>query len=370
MNKNSITLNFLQSQCRDAALGELPWEVLLSNICCWVGGDKAMLLSAQLGKPYTCTASYNHDLADVSAYNREFNGNDPRMPFSKLTLPGQTRTGQQYVLNSKIANTDYFNLVYKRADQLDSLHSVILDSPSSGRQSLSIHRSFKNELFARNELDRMEALLPHLIDAYEYSGRISGRISHTFETQDCAFLIKPDLRTVLLNGNPQKVLLGNPSFRWNGKHLRVGSKAFQRFLSLAIQRGLQGFSSKCRIQIAEPQRFEAGEYLEIMLYARPELIDWMPDANESVVLYVARKQQAQSTQNCELFADIFSLTKSEGHALSSLLKTRSLKASALNSDLSYETMRWHLKNIFLKTGYNNQEDLFSAVVDMDISNAQ
>jgi DNA-binding CsgD family transcriptional regulator len=362
------SFDILQSQCRDAALGELPWEILLRNICSWVGGDRAMMLSAEHGHPYKSTASYNHDVSNISAYNQGLNLDDPRMPLSKLTRPGQTRTGQEYVENCEISKTDYFHLISKKADQLDSLHSVILESSLTGRQAISIHRSFKNEIFGQEEVERMQGILPHLVDAYNYAIKISGKLNPRVQTQDCAFLVKSDLRAVLLSGKPELILDGNPSFGWNGEKLRIKNSAFRTFLELAFVRGSQNQSLHCRIQI--PNAHTSNTHLQILTQPKPQMIDWVANMDGSIVLYVSRVHTEFDIQQCELFAEIFQLSKSESRTLRELSQAGSLREASIRTNIRYETMRWHLKNIFAKTGYHSQEALLKAVETTDISNVR
>jgi DNA-binding CsgD family transcriptional regulator len=68
---------------------------------------------------------------------------------------------------------------------------------------------------------------------------------------------------------------------------------------------------------------------------------------------------------------VFGFTKSEKKVTKALVfnKGESSRVAAASADISYETFRWHLKNIFSKTGFKGQEDLLIAISEMDISNA-
>ncbi len=369
MRNKRFTLQYLKSQCRDAAMGELPWEILLGNICDWLEGDRAMMLSAHYGQPYSSTVSYNHDLSKILKYNKEFNGSDPRMPFSKLTMPGQTRTGQQYVRNEDIKDTEYFNVISRAGDQLDSLHSVIMDTPGSGRQAISIHRSFKNNLFELSDVDNMNALLPHLTEAYQYAVKVSGKLSTKIGSRDCALLVKPDLQSKCLSGDPFNIFSGNEFLGWNGDYLRPKNEALQKFLVLTMRRARKGVSSQCRLRVNYPSETEVNPFIQITIFPRPKLIDWLSDTEGAVMLYATRLEENTDTSNCDIFSKIYRLTKSEFRTLKALLETNDLKMAALKSEVTYETVRWHLKNIFQKTGYNKQETLLKAVIEMDLSNS-
>lgn len=369
MKHKRIDLDVLKTQCRETALGDLPWETLLANICDWLGGDRAMMMYAAHGEPYKASFSHNHDMSVLAKYNENYNGSDPRMPFSKLTRPGMTRTGQQYVPNSEIKDTDYFNVISINTDICDSVHSVIMDSPILGRQAISVRRGFKNEFFESSSTDQMQALLPYLTDAYQYSIRVSGRLDPHFKNECCCLLIDKTLRGTLLNGEPLDILADCESLGWNGEYLRPKNLALREFLSLAIQRARSGISSRCRLK-TDNYSLQAGpSFLEISVLPRPRFIDWLPDIEGKVMIHIAKASDIQQSSNAEVFRKIFKLTKSETRTLMSLLKTGDMRQAAQESNVSYETMRWHLKNIFNKTGYNKKETLLRAVSEMDLSNS-
>lgn len=370
MKKQTIDLKCLKAECRDAALGDMPWEKLLANICDWVEGDRAMMMYAAQGQPYNASFSYNHDLSVLAKYNANFNGADPRMPFSKLTLPGYTRTGQQYITNSEIEHTEYFNTISKNTDILDSVHSVILDSPLSGRQAISIHRGFKNDFFQTTHIERMQALLPHLTDAYEYAIRVTGQFSVTGVRKDVSVLVNQKLRTRVLNGDLSHILIGCDSLMWNGDFLRPKNETLRKFLSLAIEQATLGISSNCRIQISDPALSENRPYVQITVLPRPNVIDWLANVEDTVLFHICRLQQNEDSSNAEIFYKLFNLTKSECRTLDSLLSTHDLKQTSKETNVSYETIRWHLKNIFQKTGYSKQDKLLRAIIEMDLSNAE
>ena len=369
MKTHYVNLETLIKQCRGAALGDLPWDTLLSNICKWVEGDRAMMMHASHGQPYSATYSVNHDLSVLAKYNENYNGTDPRMPFSKLTPPGHTRTGQQYLPNSEIENTKYFNTISKNTNILDSVHSVIVDSPEIGRQAISIHRGFENEFFQKAHVERMQALLPHLTDAYEYAIRVAGQFTPESERTSASILVNQKLQTHILNGKLSNVLIGCEDLMWNGEFLRPKTDILKQFIFLAIQRANIGGLSNCRIQVSDPLISEIKPYIQITILPCPNVIDWLPDIKNKVMFHICRHQQNVDTSNAQIFYSLYSLTKAECRTLDSLLTTRDLKQASKKIGISYETSRWHLKNIYQKTGLSTQDTLLRAISEMDLSRA-
>ena len=248
MKDTHISLDKLKLQCREAALGHIRWDSLMSDISQWLGAERAMMLSSKENQPYTVTCSHNFDVAIVNKYNTEHNLDDPRMPFSKLTKPGQTKTGQQYLPNHKIEHSDYFHLVSRKNNIKDSIHSVLLDSPHTGRQALSFHRGFRKDFFTRVHLDKMQVLLPYLINAYQYSTSVAAQFSPD-HSNSSSMLIDNKMKTTVLNGIIQEVLLGCSDISWNGAHLRPKNSALKSFLLLAIEKAQQGQTVQCRLKL-------------------------------------------------------------------------------------------------------------------------
>src|SRR5262249_9262704 len=64
----------------------------------------------------------------------------------------------------------------------------------------------------------------------------------------------------------------------------------------------------------------------------------------------------------ELLRDRFDLTRSEARLTLRLVAGDKLQSAAVNLDISYETARGHLKNIFNKTGARRQAELVIRIV--------
>lgn len=368
-NALPINLEKFKTNCRAAAVGDYLWEDVLKDLTLWLNADRGLSLHSQNGSNYKIGLNYNHDLSASNSYNASFNLKDPRASLSKRTPVGRPKTGQQYVSNQDIKHTDYYNQIIVKTDALDSLHTVLLDTPELGRHTISIHRSFANDFFQRADVEKMQLILPDLISAFTYSAKITGLLGGKISTQSFGGLLNEKLQIQTLNGNLAQVLMGCESLTFNGEFLWPKSKALKTFFPLAFKRAIDGFTSQCKFNVEGPQISEIEPYIDISFSPRLALIDWLPSAEPSILFYATRIQQ-KSTKYIDIFAGIFELTSAEQSILKHIILCPSLRDAALASNITYETARWHLKNIYLKTGYSKQESLISAVRDMDISNAQ
>jgi len=370
MTGQTVSFKSLQDQCRSAAFGDLPWNSLLESICHWVDGDKAMFFSSSPSGSYQVPYSFNFDLSDVKRYNSGLNQCDPRLNYSKRTLEGMTKTGQQYVLNDDLKGTAYYNEVYVPKDIGDSLHSVILDSVQTGRQALSIHRSFQKEPFQSKDIEKMQALLPYLIDAYSYSVSVACHIGKKTYDKSASALINSDLLVAPLTGNLSKVLSDCELLKCSGNFLRPGNQTIKEYLSVAIGHAKHGQKSSAKLKLETGSSVLDLNYVSLTIQKIPDAIGWMNSDEDFVMIQTSIERENTFSLNAEIFAGTFKLTLAEQRLIGCLQAEDDLRLAAARCDISYETARWHVKNILQKTLYPRRQDLIRAVCELDLSNAK
>jgi len=366
--KLSISLKDVKKSCRAAAVGDYLWEDALKDVTLWLEADRGLSLHSHKGKAYSIGLNYNHDLSASGAYNKSPNLRDPREKSSKKTSVGETKTGQQYLSNQEILKTDYYNEILIKTDAMDSLHTVLMDTPILGRHAISLHRSFKNDYFQSHDIEKMQLILPDLVGAFSYSAKITGLLGSKDLRDSFGGLLNECLRIHSLSGDIGQILKGCEALRYDGNFLRPKSKALSTFFNLGFRRAIDGHTSRCQVKIDSPNFTGLHPVINISVSPRPKLIDWLPSDDPVVLLHVT-KDQEETAGDIDIFAAIFDLTSAEKNMLFEILHAGSLKDAALSASVTYETARWHLKNIYLKTGYSKQETLLRAVREMDLSNA-
>lgn len=367
--KRHLSIEEVRAQCRAAAFGDLNWNDLLETICLWVGGDKALFFSEDTNGIYKVPYSYNFDLAEVSKYNLGVNIRDPRAKHSKEALAGMTRSGQEYIRNTNLKNTDYFNEIYRPNDSCDSLHSVIMENPDTGRQALSIHRGLSKDFFEPSDIDRMQAILPHLIDAYSYSIYISGNIGPKTSNERCGVLIDKNFLVTPLTGNLEKVLSGCNSLSFHGDYLRPANETVKAFLSLAFSNAEKGKTSSAKFKLVDSHSIDETKSVKVTLQKLCNAIQWMDPERNMVMLHAVVESEENLEYHTELFAATFNLTLAETRIVECLIRKDDLRDAAKKTGIRYETVRWHVKNVLQKTLYNRRDVLLRAVRNLDLSNA-
>ena len=349
--------------CRDTALGNYRWGDLLQDVCSWVGGEKAMMMSSGRYGPYHNALSFNHDPALLARYNADYNQADPRLPFSKLTKPGECRLGQQYLTNDEIKNTDYYNEITVKGDVLDSVHGVLLDDGEFGRQAISIQRSFRSDLFAAENLRRMKFIMPHLTEAIKYSVQIA---SHYDQTPRDALigncLIDMAHNVKQLDGNIPSILERYDGMSFTSGKLRCKSAVLKKAISMAIDNALRGKETNMRLRGSGP------DHAQLRFSPQPGMLQWA-NVEQSHALLRISVQSENLKDLIDLYGNAFELSQAEQRILQAMMHHADNRGAAEALEVSYETLRWHLKNIYSKTGYSRREDLIESVRCSDLTNA-
>jgi DNA-binding NarL/FixJ family response regulator len=87
-----------------------------------------------------------------------------------------------------------------------------------------------------------------------------------------------------------------------------------------------------------------------------------PDLNRpTAVLLVTPYRNAASEPSAELIRDLFGLTEREARIAGLLTQGYDMHEAAVVLEVSVNTVKTHLRGIFVKMGYNNQAQVISAL---------
>lgn len=347
----------------------MSWDVLLGNLCTWVGGEKALFLSGTSDGRYSGTSCYNFDFGNVVAkYNNGFNSQDPRLPYSKRMTAGQSDTSQNLIPNGLLVDTEYFNEIYVPSNICDSLHSVLADNRQLGRQAISIYRGFGTDFFQTHEIERMKGIQPYIMQALEYAVWISALPRDRTEGQLCSTLLSENLRFRPIKGKLSETLDECVSLSLAGDQLIPRTDAIRDVFGIAFQKARRGLSTRMKLAVSHHDFGHKSDFIELTFRRVPMNISWMDPDDTSVMLCASRIEQDKSGDNHQLFATAFSLSPAETRLLGDLLRDSDLRKASANLGIKYETARWHLKNMLHKTRYARRYDLVHAARNLDLSN--
>ena len=348
-----MDLTTIERDCLAAALGETPWSNALASITSFVGGEKAMLLGSSKIKAYNVSVAHNHDPVHIEQYNSGYNLIDPRRGLSMQTPVGQVRLGQEYVRNEQISKTRYYADVTLVGDVKDSVHGVISDTPL-GRYTISIQRGFAKDYFDTADAERLTAVLPVLHRSFRLSQLASSlRATGTGERQIVG-LLGENFRFRSFDYADQLMLsaLDDVFINKNG-HLVCGADNLKIALEESVHRALATGSAS----------FKFGDNM-FELAQMPRHLGWAGSSDREAVLAISKDR---IEDQLSVYAKVFAFTRRETQILKEVCQTGGLREAAAGLGISYETIRWHIKNMQAKSQTDSLQQMIQRAIRADIN---
>ncbi|EDL48337.1 helix-turn-helix transcriptional regulator [Erythrobacter sp. SD-21] len=343
-----LSIELLERRCHDAATGAYAWDALLRDIGEWVGGSKGMMLGNGIVGPLRHSLDWNHDPEALALYNSHYNRFDPRARYSRLTPLHGAQLGQAYVRNESIAQTEYFEAINLGGDVKDSVHGIIANDAELGRRSLSIQRGFKEEFFNEREADRLAVILPTLERAMKDSIRVARSVAgHMSGDGYCYVVVDRARRAIFADSSTDDPFAEQGPLSLTGDLLASGNQSVDRAIEQAIDTAL--YERPVSLHLAGV-KMEFGRV--------PQALAWLAHDDHCFLAIVAQQKQAETS--ARLFATAHDFSAREGDILAILLAEDDLRLAARQCGLSYETVRWHLKNMQTKCGVSRREAMLSA----------
>tara|TARA_B100000953_G_scaffold2146_2_gene1859 strand:+ start:918 stop:1994 length:1077 start_codon:yes stop_codon:yes gene_type:complete len=347
-------------KCGEVAWGDADWPSLIAEVCRFVEGEKALLLVSDRFGVYHHSLSHRHKSEATERYNSGYNIADPRLPFSMTTAPGDARTGQQYLRNETFSDTEYFNEITVRADVMDSVHGVICDGEITGRIALSVQRGFGSDFFDTTSVKRMRAALPLLEQAVMLSAKLNLR-SGMDDGMEASCMIDGESNVRFSRSADAQALEATGIGAVSNGRLLIRQSAIADLFARAFAR--PRLDSPVRFRIAS----EPPLYCNFRLSEVPEPMRWMMAGGRCLLLTFVTTPDVPD-ELTEQFAAAYGLTARERHIVQEVASSGNLRASAEALEISYETLRSHMKNVYEKTNFRTLSDVIQAVRTGDLSN--
>jgi len=362
--KKSVRLEDLQAQCCSAAMGRIEWETLLRSICQWVEGDKAMFLRADHTGSYQVPYSFNLNHFEVEKYDTVTDQNDPHLKFSTRIIKEMAKSGQNPASNEDLKDTPLYGEIG------NSIHLLVLDTAQFGQIALSIYREIQGEPFSEVDSEKLQALLPHLIDAFHYSVSVLSSYDNTYADNNVTALVNNDLLVSPLTGNLKDLLKDCAALKYTGNFLGSDFSTIKEYLHLAVAHALNGQCSSAKLGFGKKRAVDQSKYIKLDIQKVPNSIRWASPRYNFTMARISVESKAPPSVNTEIFAKTFKLTLAEQRLIKCLQEDDNLREAASECNINYETARWHVKNILQKTFYPKRQDMIQAVRELDLSSAR
>ncbi|QRM31159.1 helix-turn-helix transcriptional regulator [Microvirga sp. VF16] len=276
------------------------------------------------------------------------------------------RKGKEIVTDADLVTADELRKLPLYSEFLPSVGfgwfaGTILMESGGANIALSLHRRAKREPFSKDDLSLLRHDLPHVRRAARLASK--ARLSYAeglvdgLERFTCgAILIDWLGRVIRLNGRAEAYL---------GEHLQIVSSRL-RSPEREANKALQDLITACTRSMIGEQDDGPNSALLHRANGLPFLLHSYPVARAACDIFQGARAILLITDPTEdrtlaltTVREIFQLTPAELRVASALLKGLDTQQIANENEVGTQTVRYHLKSIFAKTGTNHQAQLVS-----------
>jgi len=353
-------------QLYEAAAGVIPWKVALAALDDAVGatsGSQLVVVDKTSGKLLLSEQPDHTSPEGVLDYMREYHRLDPHVPYLVARGVGEViHTADAFP--AKQYQDHPFYRDFWRPYNVRSFVGTKVGENEERIALIALMRSRDRPAYEREDIELCGRYLQHLVAAvriaqYLRRVRMSAMVGLTLmERADRAMLLLDERRAVVAANAAANALLDARDTiveRQGVLHCRVAGS--QRRLEEGLADILRRDTRAKRAGRRRALRMETVDGRRVLC----SLWRLAPDETmgafgpEPVVLLTVALPAAGGVDTIYL-ASMFDFTPAEVRVAESLLRGHTLEGVALELRLSIETVRSHLKAIFVKTGTNRQPD--------------
>lgn len=260
-----------------------------------------------------------------------------------------------------VRKSEYYNDLLKLFG-IESGIGITLQRSGSLNFLLSVIGARQEEADEQRAADMLTRLAPHLTRVFKIYGQAQERSSLLAMGQALAahetgvIRVGPGRKIQWLNDAARAILEGGDGVRRDAAdRLRLADEALEDALGQMVELGVpQGARPRTLTRIIR----RAGAPLKVTLASSGQSLVERYFAGPTVTLLLSEERQG-GTPPAEQLAATFNLTSREMEVTMALVAGHSLQAIAATLNISYETARAHLKQVFAKTGTRRQAELLA-----------
>lgn len=301
-----------------------------------------------------------HFCEDMTA----FAARNPWYLSSKDYMPGRVMTGDELISCSDLQRTDFYRGFLQPRGLLHRLCGVV-SQQAHGAFCVSLYRAESQGAFALQEKNDLGLLLTHITLSLESHWRwqeaddMTLALLSLFDHDTHAIILATaDAELLYRNAAATHLLDGHVGLCLDGTHLAAASAADQRLLSETIARVAQDDTAQIShlprvVTLACPP---PAPPVVAMVRAAGHLSMRGAGARRGLVLITVRGDAAHDPSSC-VFARQYELTTAQAKVSALVFAGQPLPTIAHLLNVSENTVRSHLKQIYQKTDTHGQMDL-------------
>lgn len=254
---------------------------------------------------------------------------------------------------------------------LPHLAAVRLLNGGDWRVGLTLRRDLHAQPLTAREQRLLDTLAPHFQRAlriqkalYQARHRAASLQSALAGLMHGALIINPSDRVSYCNAAAKRVLSRHPALTLHDGRLRAHYQQDAARLWGLLARLRQGDTSQKMVGLRHPDRVHP---LTVTAAVHDVGSDSMAaPGSEEIVLYLS-DPDGVFQPSMEALVSVFQLTRAESSVVIGLVNGLSLQDIAEHHDIDRETVRSHLKRIFVKLGVNKQQDVIRLVLNSELN---
>jgi DNA-binding CsgD family transcriptional regulator len=308
------------------------------------------------------------------------------MPSGLLAMPTATvKLAQSFWVGKDFDNSAFYNEVVRP----DGGHHGLLATPFRKNRYgafLAIERLRGQQDFDESDAQALQSVLPHLANSLlirlklqevEYTAR---QAYHAFDLLDLGvFIVDAELRPFFMNKYAESLIKEADGLSMHRGKLQTADPASSRALRDVVKSAIALKEVRPHRQPALEQIADAGRQLSLHRRSNRAALtaSVMPLGAEinpalmappSRAIVLVKRPNDRPKLDVNLLAELLNLTRRQAMLTALLAQGATLGQAAASLGVAANTARWHLKEIFEKTGTHRQIDLVRLAVQAAMRN--
>jgi DNA-binding CsgD family transcriptional regulator len=367
-----IELSSVIADIYDAALDPMLWQQVLANICKFVGGSSATLFWHDSALQQSQVLHlFNEDPHYTRLYFEKYMPMNPVFPAATFMPVGLVHGVNDIVPQDELEQTRF----YKEWVEPQGITDVVAVNLEKGIARSALFNVRRDASFGKSDekmRQRLSLLVPHLQRAVTI-GRLFDRerahseaLTTTLDYVEAAvFLVGAD-GAITFTNDLAKRLLDEAMFvsvRGSALHavLPGADVALRNALAAAATGGAPIDARGVNVPLTDENRDRWDAHILPLTSGRRREAG---GAHGAVAAVFVRKTAPNGLPPLESFAKVHNLTASEVQVLNAVLKVKGVEAMAEMLGLSQNTVKFHLRNLFRKTGTTRQVELVKLATEV------
>lgn len=304
------------------------------------------------------SGTFSTDIAAFSARNPWFLSSDDY-------VPGRVMTGEDLIGHTDLRRTDFYRRFLQPRGLLHLLCGVV-DQRGQGVHCVSVYRAEDQAAFDAPQRAELARLLDHITLSLrsqwrwqEADGLAQSLLAMADQDTRPTLLVTADAEPLYRNPAADRLLEGHLGLRMDGARLVAASQADRRLLQDTIARLAQADPAQAMAPPAVLTLACAPPMppVVVVLRAAGQVFTRQAGVRQGLVMVAARGGHAGHDPATCMFARQYDLTAAQARVSALVFAGQSLSAVSRSLNLSENTVRSHMKQIFQKTDTHGQMEL-------------